>query len=66
MTVPTPNSTSLSNYAPWFLTVGASTIDRDIRSTGKIGNKEKYVARVVTGKTVKDAGGAAMILMNQK
>ncbi|KAH7863682.1 hypothetical protein Vadar_020688 [Vaccinium darrowii] len=28
--------------------------------------RDKYVERVVTGKTVKDAGGAAMILMNQK
>lgn len=33
-----PMATSLSNEAPWVLTVAASTIDRNIRSTVKLGN----------------------------
>ncbi|CAI9095703.1 OLC1v1031699C2 [Oldenlandia corymbosa var. corymbosa] len=34
-----PSDGSLSNEAPWILTVGASTIDRKIRSTAVLGNK---------------------------
>lgn len=33
---------SLSNEAPWILTVGASTMDRSIRATAKLGNGEEY------------------------
>ncbi|KAK9927384.1 hypothetical protein M0R45_024568 [Rubus argutus] len=33
---------SLSNEAPWILTVGASTIDRSIRATAKLGNGQEY------------------------
>ncbi|GJM90984.1 hypothetical protein PR202_ga07317 [Eleusine coracana subsp. coracana] len=33
-----PNATSLSNEAPWVLTVAASTMDRAIRSTVQLGN----------------------------
>ncbi|KDP25552.1 hypothetical protein JCGZ_20708 [Jatropha curcas] len=33
-----PENSSLSNEAPWILTVGASTIDRSIRATVKLGN----------------------------
>ncbi|KAF2298921.1 hypothetical protein GH714_029109 [Hevea brasiliensis] len=36
-----PGNFSLSNEAPWILTVGASTIDRSIRATVKLGNNEK-------------------------
>ena len=37
-----PRSPSLSNGAPWVLTVGASTIDRSIRTTAKLGNGEYF------------------------
>ena len=115
-----PVNFSLSNEAPWVLTVGASTIDRSIRATALLGNAEEFdgesvfqpkdfpstllplvypssngsedyapfcatgslnntdvkgkvvlcdagglVTRVGKGQTIKDAGGAAMILMNQ-
>ncbi|KAI5656713.1 hypothetical protein M9H77_25506 [Catharanthus roseus] len=36
-----PFSSSLSNEAPWILTVGASTIDRKIRATVTLGNNEE-------------------------
>ncbi|KAL3497577.1 hypothetical protein ACH5RR_040309 [Cinchona calisaya] len=34
-----PSSGTLGNEAPWILTVGASTIDRKIRTTAVLGNK---------------------------
>ncbi|XXG67293.1 hypothetical protein AAC387_Pa06g0675 [Persea americana] len=37
-----PYSSSVSNGAPWYLTVGASTIDRSIRATVKLGNGESF------------------------
>ncbi|KAG8374818.1 hypothetical protein BUALT_Bualt10G0035100 [Buddleja alternifolia] len=116
-----PVSASLSNEAPWILTVGASTIDRKILATAILGNTDAYegeslfqpsdfpsdvylpmvdagadgdenaalcgpgslvnidvegkvvvcergggIARIAKGQTVKDAGGAAMILMNDE
>ncbi|KAI3828939.1 hypothetical protein L1987_03051 [Smallanthus sonchifolius] len=114
-----PVNSSLSNEAPWILTVGASTVDRNIRATVYLGNKDlldgeslfqpkgfpqKFmplvypglnggqdaawcapgslknidvkgkvvvcdrgggIARIDKGQTVKDAGGAAMILANE-
>ncbi|KAK1272943.1 Subtilisin-like protease SDD1 [Acorus gramineus] len=33
-----PSASTISNEAPWILTVGASTIDRSIRSTVKLGD----------------------------
>ncbi|XP_072959155.1 subtilisin-like protease [Typha angustifolia] len=36
-----PGSVSLSNEAPWVLTVGAGTMDRKIRVTVKLGNGEE-------------------------
>ncbi|KAJ4801565.1 Subtilisin-like serine protease [Rhynchospora pubera] len=33
-----PNATTVSNYAPWLLTVAASTTDRKIPSSVKLGN----------------------------
>ncbi|XP_052209275.1 subtilisin-like protease [Diospyros lotus] len=112
-----PDYETLSNEAPWILTVGASTIDRSIRATAVLQNKQQFdgeslfqpsdfptallplvyagendpdaalcglgslnntdvkgkvvlcergggIARIEKGQTVKDAGGAAMILMN--
>ncbi|XP_073130958.1 subtilisin-like protease [Henckelia pumila] len=117
-----PFSSSLSNEAPWILTVGASTIDRKIVATALLGNMDIYdgesvfqpsdfpttllplvdaaggasenqttglcgpgsldgidvkgkvvlctrgggIGRIAKGQTVKDAGGAAMILMNDE
>lgn len=37
-----PTSASVGNAAPWILTVGASTIDRSIRASVKLGNGEKF------------------------
>ncbi|KAL7596665.1 hypothetical protein Lser_V15G30540 [Lactuca serriola] len=37
-----PRTSSLSNEAPWILTVGASTIDRRIRTTVYLGNKKLF------------------------
>ncbi len=37
-----PFNSTLSNDAPWILTVGASTIDRSIVSTEKLGNGEEF------------------------
>ncbi|XP_050375605.1 subtilisin-like protease [Argentina anserina] len=37
-----PDYQTLSNEAPWILTVGASTIDRSIRTTVKLGNGQEY------------------------
>ncbi|KAL7167376.1 hypothetical protein ACSBR2_037942 [Camellia fascicularis] len=112
-----PFNTSLSNEAPWILTVGASTLDRQIQAQVVLGNNDQFngqslfqptdfpptqlplvyagmnspdsafcapgsldhtdvkgkvvlcqrggnIGRVDKGQTVKDAGGAAMILMN--
>ncbi|KAL3499867.1 hypothetical protein ACH5RR_038960 [Cinchona calisaya] len=115
-----PYRRSISNEAPWILTVGASTIDREIRTTAILGNGDEFdgesinqptdflqtllplvypgknggqdaaqcdqgslkkidvkgkvvlcerddrTERVKQGQTVKDVGGAAMILMNQE
>ncbi|KAK6137589.1 hypothetical protein DH2020_028669 [Rehmannia glutinosa] len=116
-----PFSASLSNEAPWILTVGASTIDRNLIASAVLGNTDGYdgeslfqpsdfpsdvylplidpsaggnqtavlcgpgsldqidvkgkivlcqrgggIARIAKGQTVKDAGGAAMILMNDQ
>ncbi|KAJ0770111.1 putative cucumisin [Helianthus annuus] len=115
-----PLNSSLSNEAPWILTVGASTIDRKVTSTVKLGNgvlvdgeslfqpkdfpetplplvypgmngdtnatfcaprslnntnvtgmvviclRGGNIGRIAKGQTVKDAGGAAMILTNSQ
>lgn len=37
-----PFNASLSNEAPWILTVGASTVDRKIRATVSLGNKDLF------------------------
>ncbi|KAI0488418.1 hypothetical protein KFK09_028249 [Dendrobium nobile] len=37
-----PQHSSLSNEAPWMLTVGASTMDRAIQAKVKLGNGEEY------------------------
>lgn len=115
-----PFNGTLSNEAPWILTVGASTIDRSIIATAKLGNGEEFdgeslqrltdlaptqlplvyagvngksesavcasgslkdinvkdkvvacergggIERIAKGEEVKNAGGAAMILLNQE
>ncbi|KAF5183817.1 Subtilisin-like protease SBT1.2 [Thalictrum thalictroides] len=115
-----PFNSTLSNEAPWILTVGASTMDRSIKTTAKLGNGEEFdgeslfqpkgfqstllplvyagasgnadsafcgegslngmdvkgkvvlcergggVARIAKGIEVQNAGGAAMILMNEE
>ncbi|XP_073133017.1 subtilisin-like protease [Henckelia pumila] len=116
-----PFNQSLSNEAPWILTVGASTIDRKIRATLVLGNNEELdgesafqpkdfpgtalplvypganssdpmarictadslnhddlrgkivlcdigggITRIRKGIAVKNAGGAAMVLLNQE
>lgn len=110
-----PLNTTLSNEAPWILTVAASNIDRTIKATAKLGNGAEYdgeslfqpanffqsllplvynssaslcapgslsksevegkvvvcerggdIARIAKGQEVKDAGGAAMILVNDE
>ncbi|QHO10884.1 Subtilisin-like protease SBT1 [Arachis hypogaea] len=82
-----PGDSTLSNEAPWILTVGASSIDRKIRENGNEscafcapGSLESVdvqgkvvlceiggdIARIDKGQEVKNAGGAAMILMNSE
>ncbi|XP_022737626.1 subtilisin-like protease SBT1.2 [Durio zibethinus] len=115
-----PSKTTLSNEAPWLLTVGASTVDRKILAIAKLGNGEEFdgesvfqpnhfpstllplvyagmngkqesalcsegslkdidvkgkvvlcergggIGRVAKGQEVKNAGGAAMILVNDE
>ncbi|XVE64948.1 hypothetical protein DITRI_Ditri07aG0142500 [Diplodiscus trichospermus] len=115
-----PFNTTLSNEAPWLLTVGASSIDRKVVATAKLGNGEEHdgesvfqpndfpslqlplvyagmngkpesalcgeeslkdvdvkgkvvlcergggIARIAKGQEVKNAGGAAMVLMNDE
>ncbi|CAI0414043.1 unnamed protein product [Linum tenue] len=116
-----PTNSTLSNEAPWILTVGATSLDRMLVATAKLGNGAVYdgqsisrqknskqpekqlplvfagagrlsnsslcgegalngldvkgkvvlcergiVGRIAKGQMVKDAGGAAMILMNKE
>ncbi|WCJ26111.1 Subtilisin-like protease [Euphorbia peplus] len=42
-----PSNSTLSNEAPWILTVGASTIDRRIVATAKLGNGAELVGESV-------------------
>ncbi|KAF3448450.1 hypothetical protein FNV43_RR09163 [Rhamnella rubrinervis] len=37
-----PSSSTLSNEAPWILTVGASSTDRTIKATARLGNSDEY------------------------
>ena len=48
-----PAKASLANVAPWIMTVGAGTLDRDFPSP---------LTRVEKGQVVKEAGGIGMIL----
>nr|KAJ0202487.1 hypothetical protein LSAT_V11C600334580 [Lactuca sativa] len=115
-----PFNGTATNVAPWVLTVGASTTDRKIKATAKLGNNKEFdgeslfqpkgspfstlsplvyagandkqdsklcvngslegmdvkgkvvlcergvTSRIEKGQVVKDAGGGAMILMNQQ
>ncbi|KOM44754.1 hypothetical protein LR48_Vigan06g006000 [Vigna angularis] len=42
-----PDYASLSNEAPWILTVGASTIDRRILATAKLGNGQLFIGESI-------------------
>lgn len=42
-----PSASTLSNEAPWILTVGASTMDRSIRAVVELGNGEEFVGQSV-------------------
>ncbi|KAF8030855.1 hypothetical protein BT93_D0135 [Corymbia citriodora subsp. variegata] len=99
-----PSSNTLTNGAPWVLTVGASSTDRTIKATARLGNGQEFDGetlyqprdfepaqhplvypegpgddapgkvnvldtdskynRVQQGQAVKDAGGVAVILVN--
>ncbi|KAL0329686.1 UNVERIFIED_CONTAM: Subtilisin-like protease SBT1.2 [Sesamum radiatum] len=37
-----PSEQTITNEAPWILTIGASTIDRSIRATGKLGDGQEF------------------------
>ncbi|XP_059291408.1 subtilisin-like protease [Lycium ferocissimum] len=37
-----PSNSTISNEAPWILTVGASTLDRKIKATVELGNKKEF------------------------
>ncbi|XP_009760953.1 subtilisin-like protease [Nicotiana sylvestris] len=37
-----PYDSTLSNEAPWIMTVGASTIDRKLKATVKLGNRKEF------------------------
>ncbi|PHT92544.1 hypothetical protein T459_00426 [Capsicum annuum] len=37
-----PSFATVGNAAPWILTVGASTLDRKIKATVKLGNREEF------------------------
>ncbi|KAJ8538668.1 hypothetical protein K7X08_029964 [Anisodus acutangulus] len=37
-----PSESTVVNEAPWILTVGASTLDRKIKATLRLGNKEEF------------------------
>ncbi|KAJ0105196.1 hypothetical protein Patl1_19463 [Pistacia atlantica] len=86
-----PAPKTLSNEAPWILTVGGSNSGRSIIAIAKLGNGKEYDCetlfqpkdfpltqlplvyagaiangRIEKGKEVKEAGGAAMIVMNDE
>ncbi|KAI0519099.1 hypothetical protein KFK09_006539 [Dendrobium nobile] len=42
-----PNKFTVENYAPWLLTVAASTIDRKIVAPTKLGNGEEFQGKAV-------------------
>ncbi|KAI0496583.1 hypothetical protein KFK09_022903 [Dendrobium nobile] len=42
-----PNTFTVENYAPWLLTVAASTIDRKIVARTKLGNGEEFQGRAI-------------------
>ncbi|KAK6123947.1 hypothetical protein DH2020_042292 [Rehmannia glutinosa] len=64
-----PAPATLSNPAPWIITVGASSVDRIFLSPVVLGNGVKITAmltRVGKGMEVKRAGGIGFILGNSK
>ncbi|KAI3468830.1 hypothetical protein Pfo_025493 [Paulownia fortunei] len=42
-----PSEQTITNEAPWILTVGASTIDRSIRATAKVGDGQEFDGETV-------------------
>ncbi|KAF3448451.1 hypothetical protein FNV43_RR09164 [Rhamnella rubrinervis] len=67
-----PLDGTVTNTAPWVLTVGASTIHRSIRATSRLENLEELGRKwpgatvVSQGEEVMKVGGAAMIVMNEE
>uniref|UniRef100_A0A2N9JBA5 Subtilisin-like protease fibronectin type-III domain-containing protein n=1 Tax=Fagus sylvatica TaxID=28930 RepID=A0A2N9JBA5_FAGSY len=69
-----PDSSTVSNAAPWIMTVAASYIDRSFPTTVKLGNGKtfegsslytgKRTKQLPLGEQVKKAGGAGMLLLN--
>ncbi|KAL5559145.1 hypothetical protein UlMin_035356 [Ulmus minor] len=51
-----PGSGSLSNLAPWLITVGAGTLDRDFPAYVRLGNGQKYKGiALYSGKPLSDS-----------
>ncbi|KAI4337038.1 hypothetical protein L6164_015497 [Bauhinia variegata] len=51
-----PSQGSLSNLAPWIITVGAGTLDRDFPAYASIGNGKRYKgASLYNGKSLPDS-----------
>ncbi|KAF0887942.1 hypothetical protein E2562_005649 [Oryza meyeriana var. granulata] len=64
-----PFSSTLSNEEPWVLTVGASTIDRQMEALVKLGKIvacEHTTSAATIGRVVKDTGGSGLILLGQE
>nr|DAD48077.1 TPA_asm: hypothetical protein HUJ06_018014 [Nelumbo nucifera] len=57
-----PSAASVSNYAPWILTVAASTTDRGFRNKLVLGNgKSLYVSRLIPSISLCSLSAAAFI-----
>ncbi|XP_015083979.1 subtilisin-like protease SBT1.7 [Solanum pennellii] len=50
-----PSQSTISNEAPWILTVGASTIDRELKATVMLGNQKLFEGESVFSPKVPDS-----------
>ncbi|PKA65253.1 Subtilisin-like protease SDD1 [Apostasia shenzhenica] len=57
-----PRESSISNEAPWMLTVGASTMDRTIRASVKLGNGAEYHGESLYQTSSQAAGASSQFL----